>query len=143
MDSNIELDHNCILKSVDDLYEEMFADDRILKSTKNLFDTQNDRTTDPYLVDNSPSFITLKNLDYAQDLKPEQAISSFVNEQIEQIERRDSFDNETLGNLLNKNPCIKKSNLVRIPMSKIIDNPQIEMISPNFDIPYNKAIQGK
>ena len=142
MDSNIELDHNCILKSVDDLYEEMFADDRILKSTKNLFDTQNDRTTDPYLVDNS-RFITLKNLDYAQDLKPEQAISSFVNEQIEQIERRDSFDNETLGNLLTKTPFIKKSNVVRIPMSKISDNPHTEMISPNFDIPYNKTIQGK
>ena len=39
MDSDIDLDRGCILKSVDDLYEEMFADDTHVNSIKSLFDT--------------------------------------------------------------------------------------------------------
>ena len=143
MDSNIELDQSYSMKSVDDLYEEMLADGTHPNIIKNVFENQNDCLTESSSIDISPSFITLKNSYYTPNSKPEQTITSFLNEQIEQIERRNSFDNETIGNLSNKNPFMENSNLACIPMLKISDNPQIEIISPTFNNSDSKTIQGK
>ena len=143
MDSIIELDQTYNLKSVDDLYEEILADGTNPNIIKNVFENQNDCLTESSSIDISPSFTTLKNSYYTPNSKPEQAITSFLNEQIEQIERRNSFDNETIGNLSNKNPFMENSNLARIPMLKISDNPQIEIISPTFNNSDSKTIRGK
>ena len=143
MDSNIELDQSYSMKSVDDLYEEMLADGTHPNIIKNVFENQNDCLTESSSIDISPSFITLKNSYYTPNSKPEQTITSFLNEQIEQIERRNSFDNETLGSLSNKNPLMENSNLARIPILKISDNPQNEIISHTFNNSDSKTIRGK
>ena len=143
MDSNIELDQSYSMKSVDDLYEEMLADGTHPNIIKNVFENQNDCLTESSSIDISPSFITLKNSYYTPNSKPEQTITSFLNEQIEQIERRNSFDNETLGSLTHKNPLMENSNLARIPILKISENPQNEIISHTFNNSDSKTIQGK
>ena len=143
MDLNVELDQNTNWNSVTDLYDVVFADDTNSSNTNTMSDNFDDPKSVSSNFDTSTSYVTLKSPDYTQDLNQEQSISSFLNEQIEKIEGQDSFNNSTHGNLLTENPKTLNSNDDCIPISQINENTHIEKISPSFDIPQGKFMQGK
>ena len=143
MDLNVELDQNTNWNSVTDLYDVVFADDTNSSNTNTMSDNFDDPKSVSSNFDASTSYVTLKSPDYTQDLNQEQSISSFLNEQIEKIEGQDSFNNSTHGNLLTENPKTLNSNDDCIPISQINENTHIEKISPSFDIPQGKFMQGK
>ena len=143
MDLNVELVQNTNWNSVTDLYDVVFADDTNSSNTNTMSDNFDDPESVSSNFDTSTSYVTLKSPDYTQDLNQEQSISSFLNEQIEKIEGQDSFNNSTHGNLLTENPKTLNSNDDCIPISQINENTHIEKISPSFDIPQGKFMQGK
>ena len=143
MDLNFELDRNTNWNSVRNLYDVVFADDTNSSNTNTMSDNFDDPKSVSSNFDASTSYVTLKSPDYTQDLNQEQSISSFLNEQIEKIEGQDSFNNSTHGNLLTENPKTLNSNDDCIPISQINENTHIEKISPPFDIPQGKFMQGK
>ena len=143
MDLNVELVQNTNWNSVTDLYDVVFADDTNSSNTNTMSDNFDDPESVSSNFDTSTSYVTLKSPDYTQDLNQEQSISSFLNEQIEKIEGQDSFNNSTHGNLLTENPKTLNSNDDCIPISQINENTHIEKISPPFDIPQGKFMQGK
>ena len=143
MDLNVELDQNTNWNSVTDLYDVVFADDTNSCSTNAMSNNFHDHKSVSSNFDASTSYVTLKSPDYTQDLNQEQSISSFLNEQIEKIEGQDSFNNSNHGNVLRENPKTLNSNGDCIPMSQINENTHTEIISPPFDIPRGKFMQGK
>ena len=143
MELNVELDQSSNWNSVTDLYDVVFADDTNSSNTNTMSDNFDDPKSVSSNFDASTSYVTLKSPDYTQDLNQEQSISSFLNEQIEKIEGQDSFNNSTHGNLLTENPKTLNSNDDCIPISQINENTHIEKISPSFDIPQGKFMQGK
>ena len=143
MELNVELDQSSNWNSVTDLYDVVFADDTNSCNTNTMSNNFDDPKSVSSNCDVSTSYVTLKSPDYTQDLNQEQSISSFLNEQIEKIEGQDSFNNSTHGNLLTENPKTLNSNDDCIPISQINENTHIEKISPPFDIPQGKFMQGK
>jgi len=143
MNSVVELDQSFNWKSVTDLYEEMFADDTTQNEMNVTSDTFKDSRVDLSHFDVEGSNITLKNLDYTQEINKEQTISSPLNEQIEQIERRNVIDNATVGNSSRVDLKANDSNMEYIPMPQINDNTTFEIISPPFDISPGELIQGR
>merc|ERR1719322_1790418 len=100
MELNVELDQSSNWNSVTDLYDVVFAGHDTNSSNTNMSDNFDDPKSVSSDFDASTSYVTLKSPDYTQDLNQEQSISSFLNEQIEKIERQDSFNNATHSNLL-------------------------------------------
>ena len=143
MELNVELDQSSNWQSVTDLYDVAFADDTNSSNTNTTSENMSDTATVLSQFDGLTSYVTLKSPHYTQNFNHEENISSFLNEQIEKIEGRDSFDNATLGNLLSGNSKTLNSNWDVIPVSQINENPHIEIISPPFDIPQGKSINGK
>ena len=143
MELNVELDQSSNWKSVTDLYDVVFADDTNSSNTNTMSDNLDDPKSVSSHFDATTSYVTLKGPDYIQDLNHEETISSFLNEQIEKIEGRDSFDNATNGNLFSGNPKTLTSNMDYTPVSQINRSTNVEIISPPFDIPQGESIPGK
>ena len=143
MELNVELDQSSNWNSVTDLYDVVFADDTNSSNTNTMSDNFDDPESVSSNFDASTSYVTLKSPDYPQHLNQEQSISAFLNEQIEKMECHESVNNSTHSKLLSKNPKSLSSNGDCIPMSQINENTHIEIISPPFDIPRGKFMQGK
>ena len=122
MELNVELNQTSNWQSVTDLYDVVFADDTNSSNTNTTSDNMSDTATVLSQFDGSTSYVTLKSPQYTQNFNHEENISSFLNEQIEKIEGRDSFDNATLGNLLSRNSKTLNSNWDGIPVSQINEN---------------------
>ena len=68
MNSVVELEQSCNWKSVTDLYEEMFPDDTTPNKMNVTSNTFEDSRADLSHFDVEASYVTLKNLDYNQDI---------------------------------------------------------------------------
>ena len=143
MESNVNPDQSSNLKSNTDLYQTVFTDDLNIKSINAISDDKESTRSDLSHLDVSTAYITLKSPDYAQDLNPDHALSSFIHEQIKHIDWNNSFDNQTSGNLSSEIPKSQNSNMDSIPVSQVDDDRLIEIISPSFDILQDKTMQGK
>ena len=143
MELNVELDQSYNLKSATDFYQTIFNDDVNINCINATLDGEESTRTDLSHLDVSTAFIRLKNPDYAQDLNPDQALSSFIHEQIKHIDWYNSFDNQTSGDLSSEVPKSQNSNMDSIPVSQINDDTLIEITSPSFDILQDKTVQGK